>query len=128
MGVDLIAEGTVFGGVSNLGNQIIQGYEQNWAVQTGVDPLWGPPVLADGVLAILTIDTTGVECGEYDLKLADTYGGDTTNFQSLESFDITITNGSILVEVIPEPSALVIWSLFGIMGASIVGWRRWRNS
>jgi hypothetical protein len=59
-------------------------------------------VEANGLLATLTVDTTGVWPGTYALKLSDTLNG-TTDFGDINP---TITNGTI--QVVPEPAAAAL--------------------
>jgi len=98
--VDLVGTGTVFGNVANTGNNVIESRDQIWVVGTttsdGVMP-------ADGVLAYVTIDTTGWFGGDgpWDLKLAGTFNGD-TNFQSPDGQIVpTIINGSVTIDNLP---------------------------
>jgi len=122
-GVDLLAPGSVFGSVANTGQNDIEQREQFWRVGTSTT---GGAVLADGLLARLTIDTSGwvASDGPWELKLADTFNED-TNFQAFpQGFTPTIRNGFITFgqppppDVIPEPSMLVVaavlcgWGLF----------------
>lgn len=66
-------------------------------------------VAANGVLATLTLDTTGLSSGIYELRLMQTTNGDS-------DFGITsamITNGSVEVAV-PEPSCIGVLALAGL--------------
>ena len=68
----------------------------------GTDTISGS-VTASGLLATLTIDTTGYSAGSsYDLKLKGTLNGDS----SFGLDPMTITNGSIVLVAVPEPSAV----------------------
>ena len=61
-------------------------------------------VTADGLLAMVTIDTTGFFAGGvFDLKLADTHEGNT----DFAGDSIDITNGLIII-VVPEPASVAI--------------------
>ena len=71
---------------------------------------------ADGLLATLTIDTTGFLDGSFDLSLGNTLDG-ATDFAGLPA---DITDGSI--RIIPEPTALVLL-LLGCAGV-VLGVRR----
>lgn len=67
-------------------------------------------VLGNGLLATLTIDTTGLYEGQYDLLLMNTIEG-STNFADIIP---VITNGRLIV--VPEPcSLLVVASGIGVM-------------
>jgi hypothetical protein len=60
---------------------------------------------ADGLLATLTIDPTGFTSGTWDLKLRDTFNGD-TDFAPMPA---SITNGTITVT--PEPATVTLLGL-----------------
>jgi len=107
--VDLVGAGTVFGSVPNTGPNFIEQREQLWAVGTTTA---SGTVTADGVLAVVTIDTTGWFAGDgpWELRLKETLNGDTT-LPGLPS-PPTIINGTIAV---PEPSAL----LLGLVGGAL---------
>jgi hypothetical protein len=77
-------------------------------------------VPAQGLLATVTIDTTGFFAGTWDLWMAPTLQGDSTLLDS--GIEVVIENGSI--NVIPEPSAVAVWSLLGIAGLFLVARRR----
>ncbi len=77
-------------------------------------------VPAQGLLATVTIDTTGFFAGTWDLWIAPTLQGDSTLLDS--GVEVVIENGSITV--IPEPSAVAVWSLLGVAGLFLVARRR----
>jgi len=96
-GVSLVEPGSVFGGVANTGNNPIETRGQIWVVGTSTS---SGTVPAEGILANVTIDTTGWFGGDgpWELRLARTFSGD-TNFQSPSGqFVPTITGGSIDIE------------------------------
>jgi len=98
--VDLVGPGTVFGTVPNTGNNFIETREQIWIVGAATS---SGTVTADGVLANVTIDTTGWFEGDgpWELKLADTFNGD-TNFQTPNGQIVpTIINGSVRIDNLP---------------------------
>ncbi|MBL7041137.1 MAG: putative Ig domain-containing protein [Pirellulaceae bacterium] len=102
--IDLVGPDTVFGGVANTGANFIETREQIWIVGTATT---SGAVLADGVLAYVTIDTTGWfgEDGPWTLKLTDTYNND-TNFQTTEGMIVpTVSNGSIRIDNLPAADA-----------------------
>ncbi|MDY7010416.1 MAG: PEP-CTERM sorting domain-containing protein [Planctomycetota bacterium] len=74
--------------------------------------------LTDGLLATLTIDTTGLFEGQYSLSLIDTLEG-RTNFAGVSA---DITDGSIII--IPEPTSLVLM----LVGAGLIAHRRRNKS
>jgi len=99
--VDLVGTETVFGGISNTGNNIIETRDQIWIVGAATST---GTVAADGLLANLTIDTTGWFGGEgpWQLRLGGTFNGD-TNFQSPEGQIVpAIINGSIRIDCLPQ--------------------------
>ncbi len=74
-------------------------------VTTPVDVGYGPSnVMANGLLATLTLDTTGIFAGEFNLQLAPTAEGP-TNFAGIPA---SITNGTI---TIPEPASAALLAL-----------------
>ena len=123
--IDLVASGTVFGDApfGNYGNEFPTKFEQIWlggtSVKEDTDPATTITVAADGLLAILTVDTTGFFPGDgpWELNLYDTLNG-TVNFQSPSGHIIpTITDGWIKIAggpVIPEPTSLVLLLLGGL--------------
>ena len=125
--VDLIAPGTVFGDVSNNGNNDIAATPQAWTVGTSTG---SGTVPADGVLGILTIDTTGWSSGTWPLMLDGTFNGD-TNFQSpTGQIYPEITNGWIKIgsgSPVPEPSMMVM-TIWAIGLGLVFAWRRRRRT
>jgi hypothetical protein len=82
-------------------------------------------VTANGTLATLTIDTTGLSSGTFPLILtgvANTLGNFNTTLRNAngDPIPLTITNGSITV-LVPEPHAGL---LIGAVGALAVTRRR----
>jgi hypothetical protein len=99
-GMDLAGPTTVFGSVANTGNNFIESREQIWVAGTSTST---GTVAADGILAYVTIDTTGWfgEDGPWELKLAGTFNGD-TNFQTPAGQVVpTITGGTIRIDRLP---------------------------
>jgi len=107
--VDLVGPGTVFGSVANTGPNFIAQLEQIWVVGTTTA---SGSVTADGVLAVVTIDTTGWFAGDgpWELRLKDTLNGD-TSLPGVSS-PPTIINGTIAV---PEPSTLLLGLVAGAL-------------
>lgn len=89
----------------------------------GTSTLTGSSVQANGLLATLTVDTTGVSAGTFPLLLsgvASKFGGFTTDLIDANSttgapIPLTITNGSITVAS-PEPTSLAGVVLTGMLG------------
>jgi hypothetical protein len=75
--------------------------DQLWQIHTATAD---GTVAADGVLAFITIDTTGFTSGTYPLLLAD-IGGDANVDSDFAGIPATISNGSVTVTV-PEPVLL----------------------
>lgn len=101
--LDLLT-GTIFG-ANNFG-QFGDSLDPQLAIASTITN--SGTVSADGLLATLTVDTTGVWSGSYDLKLSDTLNG-TTDFGDI---DPTITNGTI--QVVPEPASLALLAVGGL--------------
>jgi hypothetical protein len=76
-------------------------------------------VAANGLLATLTVDTTGVSSGDYAFLLSDTLNGN-TDFGNIHP---TITNGTI--HVTPEPASM---ALLGLGSLVVLRIRRRRQS
>lgn len=98
--LDLLA-GTIFDG-NHSGQQSILNLPQVWvqAVTTSTGT-----VVADGLLATLTVDTTGFDSGEFTLALANTRDGPT----DFAGVPIDIQDGTI--RIIPEPAAILLLPL-----------------
>jgi hypothetical protein len=70
-------------------------------------------VTGNGLLATITLDTTGWDGGVFDLRLTGTHNGDTSfaNATATGLLPVSITNGTITV--VPEP-ATVTMMLLGV--------------
>lgn len=71
---------------------------------------------ANGLLATITLDTTGLFAGTYDLKLAGTRNGDTNlglEIGGTETIEPAITNGQITV--VPEPTSAPLLAAGGLV-------------
>lgn len=104
-GIDIV-NGTIFSR-NNLGQFTGDTFPQAVAAYT-LTATATPEVIGSGVLAVLTVDTTGILDGTWALLLADTKMG-TSDFAGAS---ISISNGSIVV--IPEPHMVL-----GVMGAVV---------
>jgi hypothetical protein len=77
-------------------------------------------VSADGKLATLTLDTTGIAPGVYSLSLFETLNGPTSFLSGTgDTIDAAITDGSITI--VPEPT---IMALGGTMAICLLNRRR----
>jgi len=72
----------------------------------------GPPVAADGLLAIVTFDTSGVSAGQWDLILRDP-ADVATEFPGVT---LDLTPG--VLSIVPEPSTcgLLLVAILGLLG------------
>ena len=68
--------------------------------------------VANGILATVTIDTSAVAVGTYDLVIASTVLGDSAMYQTSGSAVITFVDGDL--EVTPEPATLSVLALGGL--------------
>ncbi len=64
-------------------------------------------VMTFGLLATITLDTTGITSGEFDLVLTDV-GEGATNFAGIQA---NLTNGTL---TIPEPASMALLSMGGL--------------
>ena len=93
-----IFSGAIF--VAHEANHYTSSYVNDRDAYQGVTTTGGY-ISTYGLLATLTIDTTGLYDGEYDLSLIDTTEG-RTNFAGVH---VDITDGLI---IIPEPTSMMI--------------------
>ncbi|MCP4376099.1 MAG: PEP-CTERM sorting domain-containing protein [bacterium] len=112
-----ILTGTIFA-TNNNGQSGGPGYPQ---LAIGSTVLNSGSVAADGLLATLTVDTTGVSSGDYAFLLSGTLNGD-TDFADVNIYP-TITNGTI--HVTPEPASM---ALLGLGSLVVLRTRRRRQS
>jgi len=112
--VDILT-GTIFAGALNNTGINIASYIHPRNAYQGTTTPGSTTVSTNGLLATLTIDTTGLYSGEYSLSLINTDEG-RTNFAGVYT---DITDGSL---VIPEPTSLLI-----ILASSGLLIRRRRN-
>ena len=98
--VDIIGVGTIFNG-NNTGQTDFPfpPYFQGATTTTN-----SGSVLASGTLAWITLDTTGVTIGSWDLNISNTLNGD-TDFATFPG-GVTLNDGSL--SIIPEPASLVL--------------------
>jgi hypothetical protein len=104
--------GTIFEG-NSTGQSDLLSLPQVWVQSTTTA---AGTVTAEGLLATLTIDTTGFLDGSFDLSLGDTRDG-ATDFAGLP---VDITDGSI--RIVPEPTTLALL-LLGCAGVALGGRR-----
>ena len=109
--VDLVTA-TIFAPPNNDGGQFDSLNLPQIVGSTVVTPL-STTVDADGLLATITVDTTGVFGGTYDLSLTGTRNGDTNfGFDSGDNLiEPVVTNGQI--SIVPEPASALILAAGG---------------
>jgi hypothetical protein len=111
-----VTTGTIFG-ANNNGRAFDEApADQLWQVHTATA---AGTVSTDGVLAVVTVDTTGFAAGTFPLLLAD-IGGDATLDSDFAGVPAAITNGSITI-VVPEPAT---FGLIAIALSACVGRQR----
>lgn len=106
-----IITGTIF--ATNNSGEVNPGSLPQIAIRTTTTN--SGTVAAEGLLATLTVDTTGFLVGTWDLKLAGTLNGN-TDFAGVPA---AIVNGTITI--VPEPHAL------GLAGLATLGLMRRRS-
>ncbi len=110
MGVDL-ETGTIFAG-NNFGQLTSLTQNRLWILDIITA---SGSAATSGTLMTITLDTTGLTTGTFDLLLAGTNGGDTEFLDSLGGLiQASITNGT--VTVIPEPMTLTLLGIPVIAG------------
>ncbi|MCA9217171.1 MAG: PEP-CTERM sorting domain-containing protein [Planctomycetales bacterium] len=107
------------------------GFPEFVTVSVTLDDL-NQSVDASGVIARLVVDTTGLFSGTYDLLLKN----DSSPFVFASNvvleggveLEPTLTNGTITINAVPEPSPLLLLSVAGCLGGVCVFIRRWRSA
>ncbi len=122
-----ILQGTIFEG-NNTGTSDLDGpHPDAWPFWEGrYTTVLAGHVVAEGLLATVTFDTTGLDRGRWDLWMSATQNGP-TDFAGMPAviFDGSVTVGEGPGPIIPEPSSLAVL-LAGALGA-LVFWRRGRR-
>lgn len=117
----IIGPGTIFES-NNVGMNDVTFYPALFEASTATA---SGTVAAEGLLATLVIDTTGIFSGGWTLHLADTLSGPTDWAGSV--FNGTEVSNPIIIDGyiggIPEPSSMKLAAL-GIAGLAIVAFRR----
>ena len=115
--VDLIGSEspTIFTG-NNNGQDIPENrpraYQASVVTDTGT-------VSGSGLLATVTIDTTGYLSGTYDLTLTGDADNDFSGLEIIDALSVvlpsTVHNGSITVTSVPEPESVAVVAGFGLL-------------
>jgi|GEM_PF-2676616 len=120
--LDLIGAGTIFA-ASNTGQQDFGApYIPPSREIVGITTTVSGTVNPNGVLAYLTLDTTGLAAGDYTLSLTSDLIGPSVLY-SAGAAPTVLINGTL--SVVPEPSSVVL-GLFGIAGVAAIAIRRRR--
>ncbi|MEX0778067.1 MAG: PEP-CTERM sorting domain-containing protein [Phycisphaeraceae bacterium] len=104
-----LVNGTIFQGTTNFADDLGTVPAPQWQAAQGVT-LLSPasiPVPSNGVLATLTLDTTGLTSGSWSLILDPSAIG-TTDFGGAPA---TLINGTLSI---PEPASLVLLAGLGV--------------
>jgi len=90
----------------------------------GPPPRPGDPRIADGKLAILTFSTVGIAPGSY--KLSPFLDDNASYFTDIAGDPLPTNLESTMLNVVPEPSAIV--QILGLLGAlpAVLAYRRWK--
>ncbi len=99
-----ILTGTIFDGNNNGGSPLFQ---DNWTAAFITTTTTGT-VAADGLLATVTVDTTGLQFGDGPWMMTLDFGTFTTSFAGVAA---NITPGTL--SIVPEPSTVVM--LLGVL-------------
>jgi uncharacterized protein (TIGR03382 family) len=130
--IDLVGPGSIFGDApyGNAGNDFPVQYRQIWLGGTTVnedsDPGTTITVPAEGILAEVTVDTTGFFAGDgpWEFRLANTYNGDLEFESPAGPLHPTITNGWLTFSEITEPGTGTLLLLGLLCLLSWLGARR----
>lgn len=124
---NVVAPGTIFGSVANSGLGLF-GAPNNppsLTPATATTTASGT-VVSNGLLAVITFDTTGIPAGVYSWALTGHPLFGDTDFGTDENFDFiypTVTNGTLTI--VPEPASVVM-GLFAAAGVGVVAIRKRR--
>jgi len=121
-GLDLIGAGTIFAG-NNTGQQDFGApYIPPSREVVGITTTTSGTVSPNGVLAYLTLDTTGLTSGDFTLSLTSEVIGPSVLYPSGGASTILV-NGTL--SVVPEPGSIVL-GMFGAIGIAAIAIRRRR--
>lgn len=134
--IDLISPGLIFGDVPNWGPEPLPPYDPpGYAVFSAVQAK-GNEVLASGLLAWVTIDTTGFPAGldfafwplvldDPELELPTGVGSNPFEPGPLGAGSVTLVNGTL--GIVPEPSTLALAGMALAISAGAFTGRRLRG-
>ena len=107
-----LIDGTVYEGTGATGTVTFDGTRTK--ASTTIVPVGGTPFSEGGVVAVLTVDTTGVVPGTYDVLFEIPGVGGSNTFDPRGDTLDTVINGSVTVAAIPEPASLAGLGLMGL--------------
>ena len=126
--VDILGPGTIFGSVANTGMGLFGPPSDPPSLAPAVfTSTASGTVLANGILAHVTVDTTGIPGGNYAWTLTNPDIGPTDFGLDLATGELifpTVIDGVLFVES-PEPSSVNL-AIFAAAGAGIVAYRNRR--
>lgn len=125
--INITGPGTVFAGKTLTDASTLPDHFFEFVASTTV----GDEVIANGLLGIITVDTTGLFSGEYDLSLSNPLpsGFQGTAITGAGNPSVSITNGIIKIqgEEVPEPASILLMAGLMACGAPALVMHRRRK-